>query len=270
MNTAIIGPYFSSSGTTRHVRNIFRGLSAIESDTVLLITFRETNETLSSDVSNEDRVFVFDKIPLPENFDEFSDFITEIVVKYKIRVLQPQIKPFILLCSALAKHKLKAINHDIIIVGTWHSNFSWIQQAPYHLAMANIGIQHCDGIIPVSEDVTSSVKQYLGYPSSQISAVIPPGGIDFEYVNKPRPELLVELKRKFSIDEKYIIFLGRLLYNKGIDTLIKSFKYISADFRLIIIGKGPFEGELIKLINKLELGSKIIFSDFITDDKVYA
>jgi glycosyltransferase involved in cell wall biosynthesis len=270
VKTAIIGPFFSSSGTTRHVRNLFRGLSEINPNNVVLITFREMNETLSIDTEIDNYFNVFDKVPSPENFAEFSDFIYDIVMQNEIAVLLPQIKPFILLCARFAKQKLRDNGKDVKIVGTWHSNFSWIIQAPYHLAMAHIGIQFCDGIIPVSDDVKDSITKYLDYPNSRISNIIPPGGIDFDLINEPRPELQKDLQEKFSIDKKYIIFLGRLLYNKGLDTLIQSFTSISDDYYLVIIGKGPFENELRKLIEELKIESRVIFTDYVSDDEVYA
>jgi glycosyltransferase involved in cell wall biosynthesis len=270
MKTCIIGPFLSSSGTTRHVRNLFRGLSEVNPGNVVLITFREMNESLTLDTDDEGPVYVFEKIPSPSNFGEFSDFIIKVVKQHKIDVLLPQVKPFILLCASLAKQKLIAQGKPIKIVGTWHSNFSWITQAPYHFAMASIGTVNCDGIIPVSNDVKDSINEYIKYPLAKITPVIPPGGIDYELISIPRNELLNQLRNKFSIDSKYVIFLGRLLYNKGVDTLIQAFKSISRDFKLVIIGKGPYEQELNQLIEELDLKSRVTFTDFVSDDEVYA
>lgn len=269
MKIAIIGPFLSSSGTTRHVRNLFKGLTELNPGKVVLISFREMNETLSiSDF--EGQAYVFDSIPTPHNFELLSEFICDIVIKNEISVLLPQIKPFILLCTTLAKEKLQSKNVMVKIIGTWHSNFSWIIQAPFHHAMAYIGVQNTDTIIPVSNDVKLSLSKHLRFPDTRITNIIPPGGIDFDLISKNRSNQLQELLVRFSIKEKYIIFLGRLLYNKGIDTLIHAFKSLASNYLLVIVGNGPFEQKLNGIIKKLNLENRIIFTHFISDEEVYA
>ena len=105
MNIALVGPYFSSSGTTRHVTNLFNGLTTIHQENVFLITFREFNEADFPENFNN-KIFTYNKIPSPTLFDEFSDFISEKIIENQIDILLPQTKPFILFCVALVKSKL--------------------------------------------------------------------------------------------------------------------------------------------------------------------
>lgn len=269
MNIALVGPYFSSSGTARHVTNIFNGLTKIHNGNVFLITFRELNE---SDFPEEldEKIIVYDKIPSPILFEEFAKFISQKIMEYQITVVLPQIKPFILFCTSLAKLKLLDRGYDFYNIGTWHSNFSWIVNAPYHLVLGKMGIKYCDGIIPVSKDVENSLTEIMGFEKAHILPIIPPGGIDFENVNFNREARLLDLKGKFSIDKKYIIFLGRLLYNKGLDTLISSFDKLDFNGYLVIIGSGPFENELKDMIKELGIENRIIFTKYVSDDDVYA
>lgn len=269
MKIALVGPYFSSSGTTRHVTNIYNGFKSIDKENVFLITFREFNESHSTE-NLDTKIFTFDKIPTPVLFDEFAEFMAEKIIENQIKILLPQTKPFLLFCSSLTKLKLSDRGYNIYIIGTWHSNFSWIVTAPYHLALGLMGISNCDALIPVSKDVENSLQSVLDFDKSKILPIIPPGGIDFENVNLDRPELLSELKNKFLIDREYIIFLGRLLYNKGIDTLISAFENFDFNGYLVIIGSGPYEKDLTDQINNLGLKRRIIFTKYISDDEVYA
>lgn len=269
MKIALVGPYFSSSGTTRHVTNIYNGFKSIDKENVFLITFREFNESHSPE-NLDTKIFTFDKIPSPILFDEFAEFMAQKIIENKIKILLPQTKPFLLFCSSLTKSKLSDRGYNIYIIGTWHSNFSWIVTAPYHLALGLMGISNCDALIPVSKDVENSLQSVLNFDKAKILPIIPPGGIDFENVNLDRPELLSELKNKFLIDREYIIFLGRLLYNKGIDTLISAFDKFDFNGYLVIIGSGPYEKELTDQINNLGLKRRIIFTKYISDDEVYA
>ncbi|OLS22556.1 MAG: Mannosylfructose-phosphate synthase [Candidatus Heimdallarchaeota archaeon LC_2] len=269
MNIALVGPYFSSSGTTKHVTNIFNGLTSTHTGDVFLITFRESNESNFNEYLGP-KIITYNKIPSPILFEEFAEFISEKIIENQINILLPQIKPFILFCASLVKSKLLEKGYKILIIGTWHSNFSWIVTAPYHLAMSKMGINSCDGIIPVSKDVENSLQYVLNFDPTKILPIIPPGGIDFENVNKNRSKLLLDIKNRFSINRKYIIFLGRLLYNKGLDTLISAFNKIDFDGYLVIIGSGPYEKELKDKISALNLEKRIIFTKFITDDEVYS
>ncbi|MCH8908536.1 MAG: glycosyltransferase family 4 protein [Candidatus Heimdallarchaeota archaeon] len=269
MKLAIIGPYFSSSGTSRHVTNIFHGLRKIHKDKTILITFKELNET-KPQIESRENIHVYPKIPEPTLFKNLSEFIVQIVLKYEIDVLLPQIKPFILLCTAMARNQLTEQGHTSFIIGTWHSNFSWITKAPYHLAMSVIAANQSDAFIPVSKNVVESLQNILQIDPTHIKPIIPPGGIDFNLIATKRSHLLGELKTRFAISENYIIFLGRLLYNKGLDTLIQAFSKLNYSGKLVIIGSGPYKNEIDVLIQQKGIENRIVFTDFISDEKVYA
>ena len=113
MNIALVGPYFSASGTTRHVTNLFNGLTAIHQENVILITFREFNEADFPEKFNS-KIFTYNKIPSPILFDEFAEFISEKIIENQIQILIPQTKPFILFCSSLVKSKLLEKGYEIL------------------------------------------------------------------------------------------------------------------------------------------------------------
>ncbi|MHA2248755.1 MAG: glycosyltransferase family 4 protein [Candidatus Kariarchaeaceae archaeon] len=268
MNFAIIGPTLSSSGTSRHVSNMFQGLSEIVKGKLILISFREYNENLN-EKKEIAKQYIFNEIPTPP-FASFIEFITDTVQKEGITVLLPQIKPFILFCCVKAKFMLDHENYSIRIIGTWHSNFSWIIDSPYHLALAHMGISQCDGIIPVSKNVTDSLVKILQYDASKILPIISPGGIDFNLIHQKRPEILTSLRKQLFVTDKYIIFLGRLLYNKGVDILVAAFKELNFDGKLVIIGEGPYKNEFQQLIADYGLTEAVIFTGFMEDAEVYA
>jgi glycosyltransferase involved in cell wall biosynthesis len=228
MKIAVIGPILSSSGTSTHVLNIVKGISLFSD--VVLITFSETNQSKDiSDLKLSEKVVVhqFSENIEPCNFNEFAEFIASIIQSEKITVLHPQIKPFILFCTVLAKKKLGSRGSSVQIIGTWHSNFGWIKDAKYHLALSFMAAPYLDGIIPVSENVLHELKATLSIPRDKIKEIIPPGGIDFELLQKDRRDQFDKIKTKFGITKPYIVYLGRLLYNKGVDTLLKAFKPLS-------------------------------------------
>jgi rhamnosyl/mannosyltransferase len=60
-----------------------------------------------------------------------------------------------------------------------------------------------------------------------------------------------------------VLFVGRLVYYKGCDVLLKAMKKIDAN--LVIVGEGPLEGELKHLAENLGLGGKVHFVGRVSD-----
>jgi rhamnosyl/mannosyltransferase len=86
-----------------------------------------------------------------------------------------------------------------------------------------------------------------------------PVGIDTqEFLPEKRPvELIEEIRKK--VGSPFVLFVGRLIYYKGVQYLIEAFKMIRSDVRLVIIGKGKLENDLRKLVDDLLLSDRIIF-----------
>jgi glycosyltransferase involved in cell wall biosynthesis len=104
------------------------------------------------------------------------------------------------------------------------------------------------------------ITSLFGRPRDDI--VIIPNGVDPD-IFLPMPE-----KSRFNIsaEDKVIVFLGRLVPEKGIWYLLNSFPQILAEVpqaRLYIGGKGPLLGELKRLTQKLGLEDKVVFTGFI-------
>ena len=70
-----------------------------------------------------------------------------------------------------------------------------------------------------------------------------------------------------SYGNKIVLFIGRLVYYKGLEYLIESMKNVSAV--LVIIGNGPLKNKLLKLSNRLSVLEKIHFLGYVDEqDKV--
>lgn len=81
-----------------------------------------------------------------------------------------------------------------------------------------------------------------------------------------------KIRVKYSIKESdpIILFVGRLIYHKGVDLLIKAFKIVKQkipDSKLIIVGSPQAKDYLVEL-HKLADSSSIIFAGFVPDDEL--
>jgi len=66
--------------------------------------------------------------------------------------------------------------------------------------------------------------------------------------------------------DKIVLFVGRLIYYKGVEYLIRAMKYV--DGKLLIIGQGSLENKLRAVAAELQLGSKIVFLGKVEEKKM--
>lgn len=110
-------------------------------------------------------------------------------------------------------------------------------------------------IVTVSKGVRDELICDYGVKPMNIRAIYNPIDID-EIQNKISQETINDI-----IEEKYILFVGRLTSQKKIDRLIKAF-YIGKfyeQYRLVILGVGELEKELKALVNEMGLIGSVFF-----------
>ena len=99
-----------------------------------------------------------------------------------------------------------------------------------------------------------------------------PNGVDINKFKKIDSE---DLRRKLNIkeDEKVILTVSRLVKKNGVDDLIKAGQHLDFPFKILIIGIGEQEKELVRLTKELNLKSKIVFIgyvDYVNLSKYYS
>ncbi len=113
----------------------------------------------------------------------------------------------------------------------------------------------------------------LGYPQAKIRPVW--NGCDPEKYN---PELVKkedvdELKKKYGIGphEKVILFIGRLTWVKGVQSLVQAMPFVLSRFpftKLVILGKGEDYDDLMHLSMRLGIERQVIFrSEFVSEEE---
>ena len=120
-------------------------------------------------------------------------------------------------------------------------------------------VNKAKGVICVSKALKSRLID-MGAPSGKLSVLY--NGIDKEIFF---PDCKEDVRKKLCIgpDEVLVVFVGNLKKEKGLEELIKSFKIASENdqlkWKLVIIGKGPYQHTIVRLADVLKLSLNVRF-----------
>lgn len=133
----------------------------------------------------------------------------------------------------------------------WQNGFA----AVYIHAGEKIAARFADEIIVLSKNVQNYFKQVYGRDTLWI-----PNGVSRQ--EPVRAELIF---REFGLQkDNYILFLGRLVPEKGVDYLIRAFQNVKTDKKLVIAGGSSDTGAYEEKLKELASGnSNILFTGFV-------
>ena len=123
-------------------------------------------------------------------------------------------------------------------------------------------------VIVNSNYMKNELQRLFGLPYEKINVV--PNGVNLNLFNGIERDY--SFRRKYAMDnEKIILFMGRLVYEKGIQHLIAAMPKILNgyhDAKLVICGKGGMEQELKQQVNNMGIGNKVYFAGYMNGKDV--
>ncbi len=123
-------------------------------------------------------------------------------------------------------------------------------------------------VIVNSKFMKNDLQRLFGLPFEKINVV--PNGINTTVYNGLERDY--DFRRKYAMDnEKIILFMGRLVYEKGVQHLISAMPKILEgyhDAKLIIAGKGGMTEELKAQVEAMGLGDKVYFTGYLNAKQV--
>lgn len=96
-------------------------------------------------------------------------------------------------------------------------------------------------------------------------------GIDVSVYKSEKTLEIPQHIKDFGLGDKTFLYIGRLGYEKGIDTLLEGFTIFHKkydDAKLIIIGKGPAQKDIEKLIIKDSLEKSVMLAGYLEHETV--
>lgn len=159
-------------------------------------------------------------------------------------------------CAMLWLPKLFGKKCIATIHGLDHQRAKWGRFASTYIMIGEkCAAKYADEIIVLSTGVQSYFQKTYG----RKTIFIPNG------VNKPQIRKADIIKRKYNLEkDNYILFLGRLVPEKGIQYLIRAFHKIQTNKKLVIAGGSSDTVQFMEKLKKLAgEDSRIIFTNFV-------
>jgi len=136
---------------------------------------------------------------------------------------------------------------------TW---FTSLLHIPCRL-IGKVIFERADRIICVSETEKAAIRRHFSVSGK---FTLTPLGVNIEEITKAKP---------FPFDGKLLLYVGRLEKYKNIHLAINAMPYLPAEYKLVVIGNGPYKGKLLQLISKLKLTDRVQILSGLPNEEVY-
>lgn len=159
-------------------------------------------------------------------------------------------------CAMLWIPKLFGKRCIATIHGLDHQRAKWGKFASSYIMLGEkCAVKYADEIIVLS----NGVQQYFKDTYSRNTIFIPNG------VNKPQIKQADLIQHKYGLKkDSYILYLGRIVPEKGLRYLIQAFKQVETDKKLVIAGGSSDTDEfMLELKSMAQDDERIIFTGFV-------
>jgi glycogen(starch) synthase len=124
-------------------------------------------------------------------------------------------------------------------------------------------------VICCSDYMVQHVKWAFGLPSDKLAMV--PNGVYPHVYDGLEKQDLSEFRAKFALPtEKIVLYVGRLVYEKGIHILINAVPRVlqKADAKFVIVGSGYMQEQLSNIVKSMGLEHKVLFTGFVDEENL--
>ncbi len=121
-------------------------------------------------------------------------------------------------------------------------------------------------VICCSDYMVSHVRWAFGLPLDK--QIMIPNGVNTEPYAGIEKQNLTQFRKKFALpQEKIVLFVGRLVYEKGVHVLINAVQKVldKVNAKFIVVGNGYMKEQLSGLVKSLGIERKVMFTGFVDD-----
>jgi len=279
-------PPIKGGGVEAHIFNLAKALSRLNVEVEIIDSDRRDK------INNIENIAIrrlnVPNVSLPSlyRFNTLSSIINENIFGHRVaKFLKYSKYDLIHVHTVYAGfHIVKVINMPIIYTchnPLWNVKNPHLYERVVVRKIESFIMKKAKLVIAVAESLKRNIIRHSSIDPSKILAI--PNGVDINFFNPHIPYDNVE--RKYSLENSFVIlFVGRVVYNKGIDTLIRAMGLLTKKYeniKCLIVGplsptfnyvasKGSYIKFLINLVSKLNLRHHVIFTGLIDIDELRA
>ena len=112
------------------------------------------------------------------------------------------------------------------------------------------------GIHRILQTFSQKIASFM-VPDHFLGTKLAQGGIPPEKIWRNPNPFFVENFQPVSTHDGYILFVGRLVAQKGILTLLRAMKQVTPESRLVVVGQGELAGEVERIIRESGLSERV-------------
>lgn len=129
-------------------------------------------------------------------------------------------------------------------------------------------------VVTLSEASKRDIVMHYGVDPAKVEVIAPGVDVSSFYPVTDRG-LLEDVRGRFGIKGRYVVYLGAIERNKNIHSVIKAFDIFKGscpEFMLVIVGKlrsetrGGYIHELREIVGSLGRAGDVVFTDHVSDD----
>lgn len=136
-----------------------------------------------------------------------------------------------------------------------------------------ISLRRASRIICISHDTRNDLVRYFGLSCDRIDVVHIPVAPRFRPV--AQCTLLERARERYSLPDRFILFVGHLEPRKNLQRLVKAFEHLrnngTVSHSLVILGRPSFAFQpLFETVKESQLGDHIVFTGYVADEDMPA
>ena len=122
-------------------------------------------------------------------------------------------------------------------------------------------------VICCSDYMVSHVRWAFGLPADKL--VMVPNGVDANEYATTKNDDLGRFRGKLALpEEKIVLFVGRLVHEKGVHVLVNAVPKVlgKVNAKFIIVGNGYMKEQLSNVVKSMGFAHKVMFTGFVDDE----
>jgi glycosyltransferase involved in cell wall biosynthesis len=115
--------------------------------------------------------------------------------------------------------------------------------------------------------MVSHVRWAFGLPPDK--QVMIPNGVNTDVYAEAQSKDLTQFRRRFALPgERIVLFVGRLVYEKGVHVLVNAIPKVleKVNAKTVIVGNGYMKEQISGIVKGLGIDQKVMFTGFVDDE----